>query len=87
MKIDITMKPLTAANNKTGGWRTSIPQVDLTKCIGCGQCAKVCPEKTIEIVETNGKKKAKTNLEYCKGCGLCATNCPVKAIIMEIEKK
>ena len=87
MKIDITMKPLSASANKTGGWRTSMPVVNMEKCIGCGQCAKVCPEKTINIIEMNGKKKAQTDLSYCKGCGLCATNCPLKAVTMEIESK
>ena len=67
--------------------RTYITKVDLKKCIGCGICAKVCPENCISMVKIKGETKQKTDYDYCKGCGICATECPVKAIEMELEKK
>lgn len=45
------------------------------KCIGCGYCLKVCPQKCI----TKGNPY-KINKENCLHCGLCYEECPVKAI-------
>ncbi|MFC1678192.1 4Fe-4S binding protein [Patescibacteria group bacterium] len=85
--MEITAKPSSTTKNKTGGWRTYIPRTDYNKCIGCGTCAKVCPETAITMTKIGDKQQPKTDYDYCKGCGLCASECPVKAIIMELEKK
>ena len=96
MKINLTAKPSSTIKNKTGGWRTYIPKRDLKKCIGCGICARVCPEKAIKMVRSNygssksgtaKKLKPQVDYDYCKGCGLCAAECPVKAIEMKLDKK
>lgn len=89
MKINITSKPGSTRNNKTGGWRTFKPKTDLNKCISCGICVKVCPEGCIEMKELKkyAKQKPVTNYNYCKGCGICATECPVKAIVMGLDVK
>lgn len=83
----LTSKPNSTESNKTGGWRTFVPKVNIEKCIACGQCAKVCPEGIISKKNKNAKNYYEADLDYCKGCGLCATNCPVKAIEMELEEK
>lgn len=88
--MDLTAKPKSTNKNKTGGWRTFIPRTDNKKCIGCGNCARVCPESAVIMVADKTKttgQKPKINYNYCKGCGLCATECPVKAIKMELEEK
>jgi 2-oxoacid:acceptor oxidoreductase delta subunit (pyruvate/2-ketoisovalerate family) len=86
--MDINAKPSSTIKNKTGGWRTYVPKRDLKKCIGCGNCAQVCPEGAIKMVKNkDGKLVPKINYDYCKGCGLCATECSVKAIKMELDKK
>ena len=76
-------KPNSSLNNKTGSWRTHRPITDKNKCIGCGLCAKLCPDACIEMKNKQGKLKPETNYDYCKGCGLCAKECPVGAITME----
>jgi pyruvate formate lyase activating enzyme len=45
------------------------------KCTGCGQCAAVCPEKAVEILEG----KAVTDRSVCTACGLCVEGCPAEA--------
>jgi 2-oxoacid:acceptor oxidoreductase delta subunit (pyruvate/2-ketoisovalerate family) len=87
MKIDINAKANSIKANKTGGWRTYIPKTDYKKCIGCGTCARVCPEIAIKMIKKNNKNIPKTDYDFCKGCGLCAEECPVKAIRMELDKK
>ncbi|MFX0017584.1 MAG: FAD-dependent oxidoreductase [Candidatus Hermodarchaeota archaeon] len=64
--------------------------VNEDKCIGCGQCAEICPYNAIELVETtkqmglysNDIKKAHVIKALCKGCGTCFAECPVSAISM-----
>ena len=89
MKNKITAKPCSSTENKTGGWRTFIPKIDLDKCISCGTCEKVCPEGAIELIKHKNydKNKPKVDFDFCKGCGVCAEECPVKAIKMELEEK
>ncbi len=45
------------------------------KCIGCGACAKVCPQGNIEMVD--GRPKFKRS---CAGCMGCAFSCPEDAL-------
>ncbi len=52
------------------------PVVDAAKCIGCGKCAEICPQQTIEM--KNGKSCIHQN--RCIRCFCCHEVCPVKAI-------
>ena len=51
------------------------PQADKTKCVGCGLCAKKCPQGAITI-----KKYPKFNVQSCIRCFCCQEFCPKEAI-------
>ena len=57
--------------------------LDINKCISCGICEKVCPNKAITMIEReNGKKYPQVDYARCSFCGLCADSCPTKALKM-----
>ena len=45
-------------------------------CNGCGECAKVCPETAITMVDG----KPDVNEIMCSGCGACVPACPTGAL-------
>ena len=47
-------------------------------CIGCGICAKNCPEGAVRVENFN----ATIDQSKCVGCGICADKCPKKVIVM-----
>ena len=59
------------------------PAIDKEKCISCGLCVKVCPNRAITLDEET--KKPRISLSRCIFCGECAEVCPRKAITMTKE--
>ncbi len=69
-----------------------VAEVDRTKCVACGKCAAVCPQKLIEIIpEKSRYAVACSNIERfpvlktqcdagCRGCGVCVKQCSEGAI-------
>ncbi|HHY47274.1 MAG TPA: P-loop NTPase [Firmicutes bacterium] len=53
-----------------------VPDIDSSRCNGCGRCAKVCAFHSI-IMTGN---QAITFPELCHGCGGCSLFCPTGAI-------
>ena len=68
-----------------------IMEVELSKCTGCGECAKVCPVDAIRIKnsEDRGRKKrwAVRNAEICLGCGVCSKVCGSGGAVMQLRAK
>lgn len=54
-------------------------QIDYEKCIGCGQCDEICPQKAIRY--------HKVKKHCCIGCGKCVKICPKGAISYLSEPK
>lgn len=52
------------------------PKINLKNCIGCGECARLCPQKTIVIKN----KKAIISHKKCIRCWCCQEMCPKKAV-------
>ena len=64
-----------------------IMDVDLSKCKGCGKCAKACPVEAISIdKKMEGDREIKwamRNELSCLGCGVCTTVCKTGAASMK----
>lgn len=74
--------PGTAAQYRSGDWRSQRPVWDNDRCIKCGICYIFCPDMAVRQRE-DGYFEA--NLFYCKGCGICYRECWTGAIHMEEE--
>ena len=47
------------------------------ECVGCGNCAKICPLGAISVPDG---VRALVNTARCVGCGKCARECPASVI-------
>ena len=60
-------------------WIEPRPVIVKKKCVGCGECARCCPQETIDIVD----KKAVINYDKCIKCYCCQELCPMKAVAIK----
>jgi Ni,Fe-hydrogenase III small subunit/formate hydrogenlyase subunit 6/NADH:ubiquinone oxidoreductase subunit I len=58
------------------------PEIDSTKCTGCGKCVMACPTRALTMTDPSSEDKRFFHLSYgdCIFCGLCEPVCPHQAI-------
>ena len=60
------------------------PEVDIEKCVGCGECVDICP---VDVYELQDEKSMPVNTDECVGCESCIEVCEYEAItVIEIER-
>ena len=72
--------------NLTDNYR-GIHKLDMKTCISCAACARICPNQTIDMVDTETsdkgtKKMPLINLERCLFCALCEEVCPTECLVL-----
>ena len=56
--------------------------INQSRCIGCGQCADICPGNLIRFHESG--KAFLRHVEDCWGCVSCMKECPAGAIVLTL---
>ncbi len=56
----------------------SKPEFDLEECVGCGECATVCPDYAITMTD----ERPVYDNDKCQGCFNCSQVCPVECIAL-----
>jgi hydrogenase-4 component H len=59
-----------------------LPQVDASRCIGCGGCLSNCTPNAISIRDEGPFARITWELSRCTYCGRCADVCPEEAVTM-----
>ena len=62
-----------------------VARVDTQSCRGHGECAAHCRFDAIQMVETDGTRRALIDPALCEGCAVCTLVCPENAIAMHDE--
>lgn len=58
-----------------------IPNIDITKCIGCGRCYLSCFDGSHQAIEWDKENRIPKINKNCVGCHLCINVCPIENCI------
>ncbi|MFZ4479823.1 MAG: ATP-binding protein [Rhodoferax sp.] len=63
---------------------TRVPDIDATRCSGCGRCIAAC-QLGLFAFELQGWRKVSVlqDSDSCSGCGQCAVKCTLGVIAMQ----
>ncbi len=76
--FDLSKKPIERYSFTFGGAQSKTSGYSITEdCIGCGSCLADCPQRCIDITNS----QAVIRQENCLHCGNCAVVCPVNAVV------
>jgi MinD superfamily P-loop ATPase len=79
--LHLILKPdVREAHDFSGG---KLARICAEKCIGCGECGRVCRFEAVSLSGPGNEIVAKTcaiDPVACEGCGVCVQFCPVSAI-------
>ncbi len=82
--LHLILKPdVREAHDFSGG---KLARIRAEKCIGCGECQRVCRFEAVSLSGPANEIVAKTcaiDPVACEGCGVCVAFCPVDAIDFE----
>ena len=63
--------------------RPWLPDIDTTRCTGCGWCVAACPLHLLTLEVSNGRKASTLHdAPACTGCRQCEWRCPFGVITM-----
>ncbi len=61
-------------------------RLDMETCVSCAACERICPNKTITMVEVltdrGPKDMPQIGLDRCLFCALCEEVCPTKCLTL-----
>lgn len=58
----------------------SAPQIDATRCTGCGMCADICPTGSLAAEQKTPMLRITCDASACVSCKLCVDACYVHAV-------
>jgi MinD superfamily P-loop ATPase len=82
--LHLILKPDVQESHDFSGGKLARIRAD--KCIGCGECERVCRFEAVSLSGPGNDLVAKTctvDPVACEGCGVCVQFCPVDAIDFE----
>lgn len=77
--FDLGVSPINRRSFTLGDAAPTLRGFQITDaCIGCGTCARVCPQQCINAGAPG--EPYRIDQDHCLHCGLCAEKCPTHAI-------
>ena len=68
---------------------TAIPEIDLEKCNGCGDCIELCPSSIVILVNGKATIVKAEDCDYCTDCEVICTSgairCSFEIILLDVE--